>query len=155
MEASCLGNLEYHTLILFSVKGAIMNKSLYFFLPGYLKAQLWVALPLTTLNSTPGLSSVTLKVAAFLSPFGPKPQSPEPPNPRTHKPESLAQRSYSLLHLAFLNCPQAHFFFIFFRRALHSIWPLSKVVTSVSPELLADQVGDSGKPVIALSLGLP
>eukprot|EP00439_Symbiodinium_sp_Y106_P055712 s613_g7.t1 len=34
-------------------------------------------------------------------------------------------------------------------------WASGEVVTSVSPELLADQVGDSGKPVIALSLGLP
>ena len=31
--------LEYHTLILFFLNGTIMKKSLYFFLPGYLKAQ--------------------------------------------------------------------------------------------------------------------
>ena len=35
--------LEYHTLILFFLKEALWNKSLYFFLPGYLKAQLKVA----------------------------------------------------------------------------------------------------------------
>ena len=31
--------LEYRTLILFVLKGTIRNKSLYVFLPGYLKAQ--------------------------------------------------------------------------------------------------------------------
>ena len=31
--------LEYHTLILFFLKEPFWNKSLYFFLPGYLKAQ--------------------------------------------------------------------------------------------------------------------
>ena len=30
--------LEYHTLILFSLKEPLWNKDLYFFLPGYLKA---------------------------------------------------------------------------------------------------------------------
>ena len=31
--------LEYHTLILFSLKETIMKKKMYFFLPGYLEAQ--------------------------------------------------------------------------------------------------------------------
>ena len=31
--------LEYHTLILFFLKEPLWNRSLYFFLPGYLKAQ--------------------------------------------------------------------------------------------------------------------
>ena len=33
------GALEYHTLILFCLKEPLWNKSVYFFLPGYLKAQ--------------------------------------------------------------------------------------------------------------------
>ena len=33
--------LEYHTLILFCLKEPLWNKSLYFFLPGYLKAQVY------------------------------------------------------------------------------------------------------------------
>ena len=34
--------LEYHTLILFSLKGTIMKTKFILFLPGYLKAQLWL-----------------------------------------------------------------------------------------------------------------